>query len=836
MSFVVSDYSLGRQRCRQWASLITQQLRLRHVDQVYVYNLQSDKKSSFYFTLHRSNTSASFYTSEKVLGRYPKWKELLFKNLETNYACIVIKIWKSNKNEDEIIITWGVHFSGLVYLGSKIADLHPRHFKENTVIFFMQGGFFTSQNYIKTDLDKVVPFYKYLNLIEKDNNELVLYKRIAIKAPKGEVQSTYTLDKLRQLQELQRLIKNKKIDVENVISKIKATENEQIAESGASSHSNISFGHQLLTMNSLNKMLHGKPTRSEREKMTKLSREIEVAKFRIRLLTEERDKKKARVEQLKKEESRLCDENDDRNSRLMSFYHSLNRDMERLKEYNYSFLHHKEHLMYITRQLYFRQKQLLKELLFIYPIEKIPNENKYTMLGIYLPNSELLTDCSDPGVSVVLGYICHILIMCSIFFQVPLRYPMKHLGSRSVIYDQVSSLLPDKEREFQLYAKGKDKAHFGYAVFLLNKNLSQLRWYFYHWYTLDLKETLKHLYHFLIGLESGEVRYGTPVLEDSFQKSHTASSKAVNIKCPSDSSVGTPAGNNTERPMDSFVSLDKLVSLSLSSTSSSNINDPLLDSIYQEIKKVKLVSESPASKSPSRRISLFKNSHAHSSRRNSSKGSSEVLALPEAYLNKQISKDLFDRCASGRYKFSDKQANIGNAENYFNRIKVRSGIEEHQANTDITNSEASDVIEEGTDPLDPSTNLDSIITKSITIRPESACSQNIKFSLQNKRISRSAGSYVDDEVNSFLSDPLINVSCDKAIGNGSAPINTISVEQQNLLEEWLSNESNLLQVSSEISGGALRASLQDLSSPLTARTDRLMSANQSFNLVKHRNE
>lgn len=65
----------------------------------------------------------------------------------------------------------------------------------------------------------------------------------------------------------------------------------------------------------------------------------------------------------------------------------------------------------------------------------------------YQKNYILISDSSDPGVSVALGYVTHILIMCSTFLQVPLRYSLTHVGSRSYVTDNISPLLPDRDRE-----------------------------------------------------------------------------------------------------------------------------------------------------------------------------------------------------------------------------------------------------------------------------------------------------------------------------------------------------------------------------------------------------
>lgn len=100
----------------------------------------------------------------------------------------------------------------------------------------------------------------------------------------------------------------------------------------------------------------------------------------------------------------------------------------------------------------------------------------------------VISDYNDPSVSVVLGYICHVLVMSSIFLQVPLRHPVKHLGSRSVIYDQVYPDIPDKEREYVYFRSRRWD----------DNNISTLAFY---WAILDFPCTPKDVIgHILITL------------------------------------------------------------------------------------------------------------------------------------------------------------------------------------------------------------------------------------------------------------------------------------------------------------------------------------------------
>ena len=59
----------------------------------------------------------------------------------------------------------------------------------------------------------------------------------------------------------------------------------------------------------------------------------------------------------------------------------------------------------------------------------------------------LISGQDETMIAVALGYTCHLVVMISHFLDVPMRYPMEHLGSRSIIRDHILDKLTDKERE-----------------------------------------------------------------------------------------------------------------------------------------------------------------------------------------------------------------------------------------------------------------------------------------------------------------------------------------------------------------------------------------------------
>lgn len=147
----------------------------------------------------------------------------------------------------------------------------------------------------------------------------------------------------------------------------------------------------------------------------------------------------------------------------MEDYHHLHKEILRLKECKNQQKKHKEILIQNTGQLLHRRKQMISQLLQLYPIECVEGK-KYYINGVHLPNSDYLhgififenvsyisfsdvIECPSNDVQIALGYVAHLLTMCASFLQVPLRYPIVHFGSRSTIIDHITPTVPNTKRE-----------------------------------------------------------------------------------------------------------------------------------------------------------------------------------------------------------------------------------------------------------------------------------------------------------------------------------------------------------------------------------------------------
>lgn len=152
---------------------------------------------------------------------------------------------------------------------------------------------------------------------------------------------------------------------------------------------------------------------------------------------------------------------------------------------------------------------------------------------------------------------------------------------------------------FPLFTRGKDKVQFTYAVYLLNKNIAQLRWLL-SINTHDLKATLSNLLTLL------HVR--RDLKHEPARRSEIPVNKMITFN---------------------FSSPDKYVGLHSFGTNS-NISDPILE--WLRHKNHLQCSSSIKNQEKKSSSKPFRNSEC-------GKGLNEILTIPEAYLNKQISSD-----------------------------------------------------------------------------------------------------------------------------------------------------------------------------------------------------
>ncbi|XP_057676813.1 UV radiation resistance-associated gene protein isoform X2 [Corythoichthys intestinalis] len=423
--------------------LTSQQRRLRHLRSIAARNIVNRNGSPLldtYFTLHLcigNRISSDFYKSEVIRDSLnPTWRSLDFGMLpdllDTSVSCFVVRIWGGQEKQYQLLIEWKVNLDGLRYTGQQIRSRNT-----NEIIFGLNDGYYAA------DFD------------QKDNSERK--KNSLLQVDQSSVRNSYSVFSLLRLHTAQRAIKQTQVTVQKIGKEIE----EKLRTTATCTVRKKERECMRLRLAVLRSELH--------RQRKSLGREIDVRQKDMAQLQKKEELYAAQHEGLKDEKQSLT---------------MLHKECTAKREQFLKF----------NAQLTFRCRQLLSELSYIYPIN-VANVSDYVICGVKLPNSEDFQAKDDGSVAVALGYTAHLVLMISCFLQIPLRYPVIHKGSRSSIKDTITDRLNEKEREFPLYPRG-ERFHFEYGVYLLNKNIAQLR-YQHGLTTPDLQQTLPNLKNFL---------------------------------------------------------------------------------------------------------------------------------------------------------------------------------------------------------------------------------------------------------------------------------------------------------------------------------------------------
>lgn len=257
-----------------------------------------------------------------------------------------------------------------------------------------------------------------------------------INFPKNEIQRSYTIDKLIQMQEIQR-------EILNIKEKSKLLGNRICMKSSACLDLNLVMTKPVFYEpqkqsgmgRTLSRLLTQAPPKPETLlKGHELKIKIECARFRIKLLTQERDRSRQFNKQLMAKREKLKDDNIEMETLIWNSLRTLNR--ENLRMYEEKLALQREIFTNVRLALLETRRFLLKELNEIYRVTK-KNDGQYTINGINLPDAEAYGECktSSVDISIALGYVAHTVLIIAEILNVPLRNPIKNEGSRSKIID-----------------------------------------------------------------------------------------------------------------------------------------------------------------------------------------------------------------------------------------------------------------------------------------------------------------------------------------------------------------------------------------------------------------
>lgn len=460
---------------QDWFPLATEQLRLRSLSEVIIYFPSSNSSSSFFLTFHESPFAPPFYTSSRVkaLDQRAAWTDT-----EDNMGefggvrAVIVRLWtnvvsEGGENESKCLLVWGVTFSGLLCVGNTITPKIVSSFSDNCLVFKLQQHYFVCNQCLKEPLRQE----RYLEV-----------PHIMLES----CRSSYDKSRLTNLTSKQRALKQ--IEMSN--SHVKRDISVRMEPSPS-----VQINPNITSVStSLRQQIFSVRPKLPATKLAEinLAVKIENLKFRLGLLKQEKERLKIVVATKRAErENRLATEYEV-NSSLMDNYHSLAKDKEKLESWCKSFQESRDCNMKTGEILQSRRHQLIGQLGEIFPL-LYTDTPQPTICHVMVPSTELMKDREDKDLGVGLGWVAHLTSMVASLLGVPLRYPVTSSGSCSLITNEVSDKLGEKEKDFPLFAKNQERYRFDYGVYLLSQNICQLRWLSHSLPTADLKPLLANL-------------------------------------------------------------------------------------------------------------------------------------------------------------------------------------------------------------------------------------------------------------------------------------------------------------------------------------------------------
>lgn len=471
----------------------------------------------FYVTLHETvegsaiwKSSSQRWTSEKETRL--EWSDIDIDPATTNLGLrsIVVKVWFESCSRDSppqtcLDATWGVYFSGLWCIGTH-PPAHGR-LPPNALIFQIHGNFFSSASHIQTILGgskgNFIPRYLHLGTPEECQ---------AVKS--------YDTKLIGRLHRTQRALKQQDLNNMRLIKDLRgkgidrtlvSSEEVKLSSSNANGHEE----DKALIVNptalpSLRQTLFAKRFKQPQTRLAEnsLQAQAELLRIRITLLKNEREKRRRCIESIRTAHQELMLQIEEKTSTQMHSYHNLSKEKAVFDAWQEQF-----RLDKVTNEFWssvLRQERLfiINQLRQIFPIGDLGGKRP-TLRWITLPPTNEIRESSkdDTQVSVAVGEAAHLTDIIARILDLPLRHIIRLMGSVSTIQDtnklphdysegkQKDSINVASFGDFPLHVKGSSSnewSKFEYALYLLNKNVAQLRWQC-GLITVDLRPTLHNL-------------------------------------------------------------------------------------------------------------------------------------------------------------------------------------------------------------------------------------------------------------------------------------------------------------------------------------------------------
>lgn len=225
-----------------------------------------------------------------------------------------MRLWlhKGQQGQDDVVLVWGVYFSGLVYLGPRLLG-KTSHFNSNAVVLHMQGGYFTDHLSVKElppnamirnlaimlPIAETRPSYSIALLLRYDTPFWIDPLKFSLLHDyPSYYHASFFLPRLRNIQQT-----IKKLTLQS------GTLREKILVGGMSSEEASISRESNPTIRKL--LSKGRPKPQERHETAAVSRQVEMLRFRVALLHQEKQRKLAQLGGLEKQQDTMANDNAD---------------------------------------------------------------------------------------------------------------------------------------------------------------------------------------------------------------------------------------------------------------------------------------------------------------------------------------------------------------------------------------------------------------------------------------------------------------------------------------------------------------------------------------------
>jgi hypothetical protein len=277
--------------------------------------------------------------------------------VEGGSKAVVVRLWVGRRHSGGsaarpssfILLTWGLHFSGLVCVGEKLMRSLVQHLEKNTLVFKLHGHFFIAADSFHGPA--LLPRTRFLEVPH-------------MSADAGK--PSYDSAALCRMQRTLRALKQRGVSNEHVKAEILSRGlDPRCADVSAFSSQNPGTASTSLRLQIFSRQSKQPATK---KKEIALRKSIESLRLQVALLRQEKQSLLLTIQQKRLQHQNCLLESDKSIEMLTESFHTLSKDREKLADWLKTFEEFRVYNGRTAASLAARRKQLISQLCEIFPI------------------------------------------------------------------------------------------------------------------------------------------------------------------------------------------------------------------------------------------------------------------------------------------------------------------------------------------------------------------------------------------------------------------------------------------------------------------------------------